>query len=87
MPTLVPLFAWCYLPAADGRPEAPVLTVERTIVSSWATTWRTTSGGCSRARPRAGAPPLRVPFWSDLTALVDPTGRGLMDPARSPGTR
>ncbi|KQR11193.1 hypothetical protein [Cellulomonas sp. Leaf334] len=88
VPALVPLVAWCYLPAVDALPEVPVLTVERSIVSVVGHDLAHYVGRVfSGHDPEQAAPPLRVPFWSDVAALLDPTRRGLMDPARSPGTR
>ena len=90
VPGLVPLFAQCYLPAGDRRPGAPVLTVDRTIVSVVGHDLAHYVGRVFSVHDPvpAGRPP-RVPFWSDLVALSDPSRRGpsIMDPARSRGTR
>ena len=83
VPQLVPLYARCYLPAGDRRPETPVLTVDRTSV---------VVGGHDLAHyvgqvfamhdPEPAGRPLRVPFWSDLVELFDPDRRrpGIMEP-------
>lgn len=90
VPALVPLFAWCYLPAGDRRSEAPVLTVDRTTVSVVGHDLAHYVGRVFSVHdPVLAGPPPRVAFWSDLAELFDPArrGPGLMDPARRPGTR
>jgi hypothetical protein len=90
VPTLVPLFADCYLPADDPRPRAPVLAVDRTIVSVVGHDLAHYVGRVFAVHdPAPAGRPLHVPFWSDLAALHDPSrrGPGIMDPGRSAGTR
>lgn len=90
VPALVPLFAWCYLPAGERSFDAPVLTVDRTIVSVVGHDLSHYVGRVFAEHDvaQAGRPP-RVDFWSDLAEQLDPgrPGPGLMDPARRPGTR
>lgn len=90
VPTLVPLFAQCYVPAGDDRARCPVLLVDRTSVSVvghdlFAYAARVFAVHDTKPVGR----PLRVPFWSELVELFDPDrpGPGIMDPARRSGTR
>lgn len=83
VPALVPVFADCYLPAADTRAHCPVLSVERSLVTVVANDllhyvqrvfWSYGEAPADR--------PLRVPFWSELAELFDPErhGPGIMEP-------
>ncbi|WP_426595389.1 hypothetical protein ACPPVS_07425 [Cellulomonas sp. McL0617] len=90
VPTLVPLFAQCYVPAGDRRARCPVFLVDRTTVSVVGRDLYDYAGRVFAAQdPGTSRRPLRIPFWSDLAELFDPDrrGPGIMDPARSPGTR
>lgn len=83
VPTLVPLFGRCYLPAADQRPGCPVLAVDRTSVVRVGHDLAHFVGRELAAHDTApSGRPLRVPFWSDLAEMFDPHRRrpGIMAP-------
>ena len=83
VPALVPLFARCYLPAGDARPECPVLAVDRTIVVRAGHDLEHYVGREFAVHDTAPAGrALRVPFWSDLAELFDAErpGPGIMAP-------
>ena len=88
VPRLVPLFAQCYLPAGDRRADAPVLTVDRTIVSVVGHDVAHYVGRMFAVHdPAQVGRPAWVPFWSELAALHDPARResGIMAPTRPAG--
>lgn len=84
VPRLVPVYARCYLPAADGGAQYPVLDVDRTFV---AVVGRDLLHYVMRVflaheEPGPAPRPDRVPFWSELVDLLDPdrVGPGIMEP-------
>ena len=83
VPRLVPLFAQWYLPSGDGRADAPVLAVDRTIVSVVGHDLAHYVGRMFAVHdPEQAGGPAWVPFWSDVAALQDPARRwsGMMSP-------
>ena len=84
VPTLVPLYARCYLPAPHGRASYPVLDVDRTFVTVVGRDLLHYVMRVFLAHDDAGpdARPQRVPFWSELVELFDPerVGPGIMEP-------
>jgi len=83
VPTLVPLFARCYLPSGDPRAGCPVFAGDRTHVSVVGHDLAHYVGRVFAGDdPTPPGPPRRVRFWSDLAELFAPDRRrpGIMEP-------